>query len=244
MRFCNPCRSALPALIMTVTGFCICTDASADGLLCKLPPDGGYAVYDVSIKFSRDGQEQKIEGELKVSSVGKTQDGGKDARWIEVRGERKDQQDQVVLMKVLAPEESFKVGEDVQSNIIRGWVKRGDNDPRQFGANDEEFTRLFALLLGGPLDSPKKLEKKEIEVEGLGKLSCERESGTREVMMGPDRTVRFKNEIWRNVKAPFGSVKMLTTGKYDQDGAETLLHMETTLVIVGEDAESELPDLN
>ncbi|HUG92178.1 MAG TPA: hypothetical protein VML55_15160 [Planctomycetaceae bacterium] len=212
----------------------------ADGLIHQLPKDGAWALYDLKFAISRGGEQRELTGTLRVASVGKTVEDGKDARWIEFRLDFKlpDEGERTILSKVLVPDEHLQAGKSPVDHIIRGWLKEPEADQARRIEGDN--LGPLPIFLGGPGKDHRKLDAETLKNEKLGEIEAAGAGGTIEYQEG-NRQQAADYEVRTHEKAPFGVVTAKFTIRI-QDEAEPVGRATLTLSDIGDTALSDLPD--
>jgi hypothetical protein len=233
--------SLITMLLIFVSSF---QAARADGLIYQLPADGTQVRYDNEVTFSGNGQERTSTGSLTLSSVGVATVNSEKCRWIEIKTTRKtDNGEQVTIAKFLIPEKDLGKGKSPGDHLIRGWIKRGENEPQAVTDLKGPQTRLLVAYLAGPPQNPRELDKTEIDGK-LGKFACLGIAADYE-FVGDNGSLGVAMENRLNEKAPFGVVSAVWKFERKQNGQVmgsgtsklTLADMSTTAL-------SELPDRN
>jgi hypothetical protein len=222
----------------------------ADGLFYRVPKDGTWAEYHVSVKEGRTPQGDK--GSLTIRSVGSKEVKGKPHRWIElvVKITGADGNEQVAsrrTIKLLVPEENFALGKDPLSGVDQIWTKRGDAAPQNV-ADKAETQQNLVIFFAGPLQEVKKPELKREVQWRRGKLTCQEIHGTVTAEGPPsrsDQTIILKQKVALHEETPFGFAEMnIEASMRSMEGIErepaTLLF---SLTDMGTDAKSALPDV-
>jgi hypothetical protein len=228
------------ALVVTAAALSLTAASRADGLVYQLPKDGTWAQYDLTFKATRGDQAREVTGTVRVASVGKAMEDGKDCRWIEFRLdlEPPDGNNRTILGKVLVPEEHLQAGKSPIDHIVRGWVKLPDSD-EAVKLSDENRGPL-PIFLAGPGKDHQKLEAATIPNEKLGELKAGGARGTIEYQEN-GRSLAADYETRTHEKSSFGVV----TAKFDVRGADQTDSFGTatlTLSDMGESALSDLPN--
>jgi hypothetical protein len=243
-----------------VAGLLVClaflSTARADGLLYRLPPDGTWVQY--TLKQHMEMPKQKnvtLVGALSLASVGEEMVNYQTCRWIEVVIDTKgpDGQGLRSVFKALIPEKRLKKGQNPAHYWLKGWGKMGDQEPqaltREFLANP---AMIINLVVAGPLENPRELSEKQIETK-LGKLDCRGIAGTLTYSGAAIRVDKGKKmtkkdlivhvETYLHEAVPFGVMtsRQQVTFPDFWAGARSV-EMDLTLLDVGTDAKSELPD--
>jgi hypothetical protein len=220
--------------------------ARADGVLYRLPEDGAWVRFDVTMTLNEaDGDQGSGTGSLTMSSVGRTQLGGEDCRWIEFHlhttvadGAAKDEDD--MIAKVLIPEKHLNAGNSPFDHLARGWLKWENNDPVELRQAPFGHGSLAAALLAGPPEDAKKLDKQRVQSK-LGELDCEGTTGTATFEDGESR-LAITDHTRLHEKAPFGVVACRMDFKVSRNGqVQSSGTMALKLADLGTGAESELP---
>ena len=216
-------------LILVLTALTAAT-ARADGLLYQLPEDGAWAQFEVRIT-NRAGSTRTAQ--ITMRSVGRVQE-NEACRWIELK---LPIEESTQVVKLLVPEKYLKEGQAPLDHVVRGWRKLGDEVPVTL-TNPHTFWLL--VLLPGPLDNVKKLDREVVESK-LGRLECEGLTGRTHVKEEDGYEEDLAYTIRRHPKAPFGVVscrfecKVLFGGKL-----KDVVNFQLKLTDFGKEAESEL----
>lgn len=233
-------RSTLAALFVVALSL---QSARADGLIYQLPPDGTQVRYDTEGTFVNNGQENRFNGSLTVSSVGKTSAEGEECRWIEFKNVSKtDNGERIMIAKCLIPEKHLGKGQSAGEHLIRGWIKRGDSEPQEIRDLKGRGSRMLVGYLAGPPTNPGELAKVDIETQPLGKLECGGVTGAHEFQRDNGNTT-INVETRLNEKVPFGVVSALWKFEFQSNGQ--VMGFGTTKMTLAEintSALSELPD--
>ncbi|MDA1052056.1 MAG: hypothetical protein O3C40_16445 [Planctomycetota bacterium] len=155
---------------------------SADGLLYQLPVDGAWVLFDTKVTMTRGDQKRDATGQLRMASVGTATADGKKCRWIEFKLAMKvDDNERVIVAKVLVPELHLNEGQKPVENRVRGWIRLGE------GTDVVELTEQnlgpIPGFMANPLTDVELLEAKLVE-SPLGKLSCVGLTGRAEFVEG------------------------------------------------------------
>ena len=233
--------SLIASLLVVLTSIEV---AHADGLIYQLPADGTQVRYDSEVTFSNNGQERTTTGSLTLSSVGVTTVDSEKCRWIEIKNIMKtDNGERITIAKVLIPEKDLGKGKSPGEHLIRGCIKQVDGEPQPITDLKGPQTRLLVGYLAGPPQSPRELEKTEIDGK-LGKLSCPGVAGDYEfVRDNGSLSIAMENRL--NEKAPFGVVSAVWKFERKQNGQVMGTGTsKLTLADINTTALSELPDRN
>ena len=246
----------------------VCNPTWADGLIYQLPADGTWVRYDIQIEGTgrsegRAPRELKVKGSFTVSLVGQAMDDGVKCRWVEIKSEvsevGKPKDLNLVLLKLLIPEENLKRGKDPLDDVRRIYYSRkisgGEvtpvekiEEPWRKRYEIERFRSFFPK----PLEAVKRLGKETV-VTGIGRLECEVMSGKSSLPKSPLRdgaewAWEGKFEILLNDATPFGVASMRSerTGYETSTGKNSRKTETDTLTIltlseVGDKAVSDLP---
>jgi hypothetical protein len=233
--------SLIASLLVVLTSI---QAARADGLIYQLPADGTQVRYDNEVTFNNNGQERTSTNSLTLSSVGVTTVDSEKCRWIEIKNVTKtDSGERITIAKFLIPEKDLGKDKSPGDHLIRGWIKRGDNEPQPITDLKGPQTRLLVAYLAGPPQNSRDLDKTEIDGK-LGKLSCRGVAGDYEfVVDNGSLSVAMENRL--NEKAPFGVVSAVWKFERKQNGQ--VMGSGTsklTLADINATALSELPDRN
>ena len=236
-------------LLATLALLTFASGARADGLLYQLPEDGSWVRFHVTMTMEHgDAEPGKMTGSLTMRSVGQETVEGDKCRWIELElipDKPGDQQAPPqgpphIIMKVLLPESNLQKGKEPLDHLVKGWMKEGDEEPRELKDPNSEHTGPLPAFLSGPLRDVKELDKKTIDTK-LGMLECPGITAHNVYKQGEaTTTVEFETRL--HDKAPFGVVSSKL--KYDskrgdnEEKGTLALDLEET----GQDAKSSLPD--
>ncbi len=214
--------------------------ARADGLVYQLPADGSWVLYNMQVANQQGDAELKLEGTLRVSSVGAVTENDQPCRWIEFHMViRNNDQQREVIAKVLVPERHLGAGQDATANRVRGWVQMPRaNEP---AALDDSNLGPIPVMLAGPSDDAQPLAAAVVESK-LGKLNCAGVAGTISyVESGRPNKVTF--ETRRHEQAPFGVVSSDWIIEVERDGElRPMGTLKLQLADFGQNAASKLPD--
>lgn len=225
--------------------------ALADGLIRKLPDDGTWATFKTEgYKEKRDKRKETSTGWLRISSVGRVTEDGQPCRWLEVdstysNGGRPERRS---IDKLLLPEKYLAAGEAPGEHVLRGWTRFDQPEQgqvRKLGLIDgKSYPGQSAFVLVGPASDERRLEPIEVDHKKLGRITCERVTGTFrfKAPAAPEaRDVSGTFEARLHEGAPFGVVwyEIVTPSP---DGRE--LKMTLSLDDLGPTAVSALPDQN
>lgn len=241
--------SAIAAIVAFTAG-----TAQAGGLIFHLPDDGTWAQFDrlmVTSLTDQDTGESLIEDStrrlpVRIASVGQATVDGEVCRWIEFQIEETvDGIEHAVIFKVLIPEAHLNDGGDPMNNIVRGWVKSGDDLPSPIEVADHINLRS---LLDGPLQDISELEPEVIDYKA-DSLECEGLSGTTAWQDHLGRDFNSTHDIRLHDASPFGVVSYRVVSWIHQSdplGNQVCMTFTSTFTLTetGIDAESELPEHN
>lgn len=218
--------------------------AHADGLIYKLPKDGEQARYEMEIGIA--GQDALVKGSITVSSVGVATVDNEKCRWIEIKMIiNAENQEQLILTKILIPEKDLGQGKSPGEHMIRGWFKEGDMPAREIKDLKDPQAASFAAFLAGPPRNAAELDKIEIDNAKLGKLACAGVTGDLE-LDGPGGTqivIAAENRLHDTV--PFGLVVANWKFELKSNGQTAVAGtFKLTLSDTSTTALSELPDKN
>lgn len=211
---------------------------SADGLLYQLPEDGEWVEFDSEVTMTQGDNTRTATGKLRMSSVGQVREDGKPCRWIEFKLMLNvDDNERVIVAKLLVPETHLKEGQRPVENRVRGWVRMGaDREVEELTENNLGPVPAF---LANPLSDVKQLEA-EIVKSKLGELSCAGLTGRTAFVEGTANN-RVTFETRRHQKAPFGVVASRMKIDVERDGKPgQAVEMNMTLSDFGKSARSEL----
>ena len=193
-------------------GFLTAVESRADGLLHRLPGDGAWVRYHVTVSDS----EGEMTGNIVLRSVGRASVGGQQCRWIELQFESDRYK---AITKLLIPETYLQTGQSPLDHLVRGWIKPGDRSTRKL--DDTADWGLLPYLLTPPLGDSKELETAEV-VEWLqGRLKCAIRIGRLRLKpMSPTGRRREEDvsyEVGFHEEIPFGvAIARLSIRLYDQ----------------------------
>ena len=239
-------------LTLAMAALFLASWARADGLLYQLPEDGSWVRFHVRMTMEPGGGEAeagKMTGALTMRSVGQETVEGDKCRWIELElvpdKPAGDQQAPPhgpphIIMKVLLPEQNLQKGKEPLQHLVKGWMKEGDEEPRELKDPNSEHTGPLPAFLSGPLKDVKELDKTTIDTK-LGKLECDGITANNVYKQGEAvTTVQFETRL--HDKAPFGVVnsKMQYDSKRGDNEEKGTLSLEFD--DSGHDAKSSLPD--
>lgn len=240
----------LGLLASAVSVFSFASWAKADGLLYQLPEDGRWVRFHVNMTMEHgDAEPGKMTGSLTMRSVGQETVEGDKCRWIEFEliPDKAEGDPQApphgpphIIMKVLLPEANLQKGKEPLERLVKGWIKEGDDEPRELKDPNSEHTGPLPAFLSGPLKDVKELDKKTIDTK-LGKLECDGITANNVYKQGEaTTTVQFETRL--HDKAPFGVVtsKMQYDSKHGDNEEKGTLALN--LDDIGQDAKSSLPD--
>lgn len=220
----HPRSSVATAVVCFAAALAFTTaTARADGLVYVVPAEGTASAYDLKLTVTNDGQQRQHSGRLQVRAAGTEEHAEEQCRWIEFKLSDLKTEGQSDLpdetIRVLVPEKYLKAGEPMDEHIVKAWRQRGEEAGRDIDPDGAAFNiGPVSMFLTGRLKDAQKLEAEEIEVPGLGKVRCERESGMREMPVGPNGSRPVKVTVWRTEKAPFGAAKMQMAMDMERDG--------------------------
>ena len=201
-------RSCLLTFSFSILALACCTfvaSARADGLIYKLPKDGEQARYEMEIAIA--GQDGVVKGSVTVSSVGQATVDNEKCRWIEIKMIiNADNQEQLVLAKMLIPEKDLGRGRSPGEHMIRGWFKEGDMPAQEFKDLKDPQAASFAAFLAGPPKNAAELDKIEVDNSKLGKLACAGATGDLELDGPGGLQIGIAAENRLHETAPFGLV--------------------------------------
>lgn len=209
----------------------------ADGLVHRLPEDGAWARYKVTV-VDREGD---MDGHMMIRSVGRAVVDGQDCRWIEWEFETDHLK---AITKLLIPETFLQSGHNPLDHVVRGWEKLGDRTTRRL--DGPATAGLLPYLMHPPLRDCRKLDSTEMVDWQHGRLECEvRAGGLRLERATPNRHQRAEEvsyEVGLHDKAPFGVAFARLAIRVQGEGrGETVI---ATIIIAdaGRDARSRLPE--
>ena len=227
---------------LLIGGVCAHSMVQADGLVHRLPADGVSAKFDLELKISANGEEKIIRGNLVMASVGKLDVDGKPCRWLEFRLEMSgDGKDKRIIAKALIPEKALKSGENPGAAMIRAWVKDRE-EPLELKDLQNQRAGPLAIFLSGPVENAKKLPKMAFDNKALGKVEAAGVAGNITIDLEKEKLeVKMENRL--SDKAPFGLLQSKMDFQVFRNGEARDQGLLTfTLVEVGKEAKTELPD--
>ena len=241
-------RLCLPALV-GVLALCTLQPAVADepksaALMQTLPADGAWVTYNVTVKVN----EQEFAMTASARSVGQTQHGGKNCRFIEYEQQVVDASPAFsvpqlgnLTWRLLVPEEEFGEGQDPLSKAVKTWVKFDDREPETV-ENVQTKDPIFAILFQGPRKNLKFEEAKEKVVWQRGELECSVVSGQNDLEIGIVK-LNMTQRVLRHRDVPFGVSGMQQNLKASFGGQAEEVVIHVSLQDHGKDAKAKLPDL-
>lgn len=219
----------LVAILAVLVSLILPGTSQADGLFIRLPEDGTWAKYDLTIDGPR-----TTEGELIVKSVGKETVEGVECRWVEVILDGPT----TVTLRALVPESELKLGGSPVKSAKRMYFDEGEGDgPAKIDDAASSPLGPFVAFLGGPMDDAEELEAESVQSDA-GEFSCPGVKGTYELPAGFAGTVTVDIELRYadEQQAGFGVVDYkLEFNAGGQTGSITAQLKE-----IGEGAESEI----
>jgi hypothetical protein len=244
----------------------------ADGLIYRLPQDGSWVRYDLSMEGTQDLKwPVKSVGTLMLSSVGRQRIEGQPCRWIELRldvgaevklpDRQVKAQQRHIILKMLIPEEYLTAGADPLAHVRRLYYKDGDRKPELI--EDEKwkqyeidrFRPLFPKPPAGKIaDDHRAFEALDTKI---GRLDCEKLTFESSYDGPLARGARGRwiwqgeHQVWLSEEVPFGVAGLMLKSQSKEwngeDGPIPDATSETTkrLTIseVGRGKKSDLPDL-
>jgi hypothetical protein len=229
MRTVTVLLAAVCATFMSAPSF-------ADGLIRKLPKDGSWAKYHVTLKASN----VDHSGTAVLRSVGAVVEKDKACRWIEVEfTPALAAQGAVTIYKLLIPEEHLKAGIDPFDHIVRAWEKEGDEKPRLLDDPSSLDRNLLGAVFHGPLDKEQPLAAEKEFPYQRGKLQTRGVSGRRRVEFDNLKGT-LASTMWVHGDVPFGVAALDVEFRID-DNPE-VLRIQLVIDDFGTGATSALPD--
>lgn len=221
----------------------------ADGLIRKLPADATWATFkQEGYQERRDKRQESFGGWLRISSVGAAIEEAQPCRWIEFDRTYStgDGSERRSIHKLLIPEKYLAVGETPGEHVLRGWSRFDQTEPGEPRELRQRDGKLFPgqawIFLVGPASDERQLEPIKLEHKKLGRITCERRTGTFHFTLprpdGP-REVSGTFEARLHDRAPFGVVWYEFAGR-ERDGREVKVTL--SLDDFGPTAISALPD--
>lgn len=233
-------------LVSAVVVLLAAVPSRGDGLLYRLPKDGTWASYafDGTMWVSPPSDKTaKVNGSVRLASVGQITTNGEPCRWIEVTfemnmemGDRKEKERHTA--KVLIPEKHLTKGKDPLDHVIRAWVQGGNSRAKKLkDPNGFSKEGLFPLVFAPALKNVKQLEGKMVSSK-FGELACSGITGTAKFAYPRgEGEVTFENRL--HPKSPFGVV----ASRWDiKDRGHTAMIWNLKLSELGDGAKSELPE--
>jgi hypothetical protein len=231
--------------------------ASADGFLQKLPKDGTRAVYTLNGKFKAtagpNGQmaEGKIDGSIQITSVGQATENNEPCRWIEIKvdmgvamGDQPGPH-KVIVYKLLIPEKFLVKGQSPLDHVVRAWSKEDQREATELKDPKNIELGPLPILLAGPMQDAKPLDKAEVDSKLGQKVPCEGVAGTVDYAMKDGKKMQCKMENRVHEQSPFGIVAATWTVEIKKENdSEGGMEWSIVLSDIGENAKSELPDQN
>lgn len=173
-------------IVLTLVVITLATHAAlADGLIRKLPEDGTWATFkSEGYKQKRNKQKEPSTGWLRISSVGSVTEEGQPCRWLEIdstysNGGRPERR---AIDKLLLPEKYLAAGEAPGDHVLRGWIRFDQPEEGKIRKLDlldgKPYPGQSSFVLVGPASDERRLEPIEIDHKKLGRITCERLTGT------------------------------------------------------------------
>ncbi|MFO0917167.1 MAG: hypothetical protein U0872_02500 [Planctomycetaceae bacterium] len=226
--------------------------AKADGLIQRLPSDGGWVKYQWSMAH----QGQQTAGTLTMSAVGTMMINQEACRWLEFQlttGEKDAAH--ALLIKVCVTETAVQNHSELGAGVRRMWFKIDDELPTEklSPADAPEWLHAVQGVLTGvfsPLDKGDELADKEIAFQ-RGSFKCqgwaESQDGETVTLMINGKPVPSKmitkRSLWVHRDIPFGTAECTVETQID-DQQSTARNTTMMLVDFGVDAQSALPNHN
>ena len=216
----------------------------AGGLVQSLPKDGSWVRFYMELKIAEP-QKIEISGTYTIRSVGRTTVNGKPCRWIELHIEQTQNGKATrTITKVLIAERDFRPKSKRRLKIIRGWIKKNENDPHKLPESDYD---QFAFLLSTPLKDRKAHHEVNVIDYQKGQLTIKSGVIGKYVMkVGTDAPANsglaVTQSIWSHSSIPFGTAA-LQLEMQAQEGKVfgPKMTMTFTLLDYGVGAKSALP---
>ncbi len=221
------CPFTLAVLVLVV-------QASADDSFNQLPDDGAWAKFFVEVSGT---DNPGLRVELTISSVGRTQQNGKDCRWIELVSNNADTNTRINAFKLLVPEEELKQGPFGPGDVIKSWVLNEGATDAQPG--EEVSLHAVGILFPDSLDDRKCAEEKEAVQWQKGRLDCPVLTGRSRSRFG-DQDMVIQHRYLLSEKTPFGLAGFRSDVKLGDSGNE--LKVEGKLLDIGTGAQSVIPN--
>lgn len=216
--------------------------APAAPMLKSLPEDGTEIYFFTTAKI---GDQQEIQAEYRIRSVGRKQVQGDDCRWIELFAKLPDGKTRI--WKVLVPEKAFDGKDNPLSHAKEAWLKPSEGETAERVEALDKSDNLLMLLTAGP-EGEAKIETAREKVDWQeGSLECEVETGRRkgpfEVSNPTPAVVEYR--YLRHKQAPFGTAGMHTTFEIGggDDAAPVRLIIDMKLQSISRSATSSLPNV-
>lgn len=231
-----PMHIATPPALIAVAAFALlASQASADDNFSQLPEDGAWAKFFVEVSGT---DNPGLRVELTISSIGRTQQNGKDCRWIELVSNNADTNKRINAFKLLVPEEELKKGPFGPGDVVKSWVlDEGATDAR---AGEDVSLHAVGILFPDSLDDRKRPEEKEAVQWQKGRLDCTVLTGRSRARLG-DQNMLIDHRYLLNEKTPFGLGGFRSDVKLGDSGNE--LKVEGKLLDIGTGAQSVIPNL-
>ena len=235
-------------VVLTVMMAVLCSPSVyADGLVYQLPPDGHWARFTREGK-TKDGQgnDVKIGGTVKLSSVGVVELDGQTHRWIEIEAyEKWGEHGMTIVKKLLIPEQQLKPGGTPLDHVKQYWEKTSTNptpkkiDPEARGVKMQ--LDVLSAYLHGPFADTKKSSTVTIEC-GLGRLECPGLVAEDSIWAGGGVSRRFWIRTHR--QAPFGVVAWAEEQTAERNGKPQPPTLSKLVIeACGDDAVSAMPEV-
>ncbi len=227
--------------------FCVCSIASADGLIQSVPDKGEWVKYRMANHlFGTSARESERVGELRISCVGTVIERDIECRWIEIRTESRHLDGKLAfqsLSKFLIPVEKLRGGHVGQEDIIRAWTRRASSTPELIKAPLMNGLR-FAMYFPGEtseVDTAGGLNKREFVVNGESIQS--QETCRQQVSFDSKERHILEFDLWKNEATQFGVVgAKIETRRYSGDRLLSTFTRNYEVIESGSSAISELPD--
>lgn len=188
--------------------------ARADGLFLKLPKDGAWAEYRVTIG-TKGGEHV---GSLRVSSVGQTSREGEVCRWIEFRLSL-PQNDKIVtdIVKILVPEKELVEGGHPFTHMRSIWHQVNDQPACRIDTLRKPRVELVGLLLSEPIPGRVEIEGKSL-ICNQQLFDCKGQRRRNERSQGPVE-ISMNYDSWSHPGTPFGvaAIRVRATASRDAE---------------------------
>ena len=235
--------------------------ASADGLIRTLPPDGTWVCFDVKTTIvHEDGRRTHSEGTLTVRSVGRSKINGKQYRWLEFEHSWEQPPSTEVprkfhssIQKVAFDESVFMTNTTPTTGILTGFASKTSADKRpdewkynpfhilKPGLGSKSGLGLLVYYTRAPFDRTTNIGSKKIPVlgESLDCTGIEQSETNHKLGVSRQEVRTAAYRQWSNDSAPFGVVDYhFEILRMDGTSFEQKLNLKST----GNNAVTSLPN--